>query len=134
MHITLEEVREAGERIRAFMKSKFPEPALDNSTATVQWIEGYISRNRQVFSEEKRYGWAIALGYLVGESIIAVYGGQWSHDKETDMWGVQVPDFGWANPIGKVDKFLVSEMDSVLSFFQLIGSAIEKGGIEKLKS
>jgi hypothetical protein len=134
MHLTLEEIREQGEKIRTFMKGKFPELALDNSTATVEWIEGYISRNRHVFSEERRYGWAISFGYLIGESIIEVYGGEWSHDERTDTWGIKIPNFGWANPIGKADKFLMSETDSVLSFFQIIRVAIEKGGIDKLNS
>lgn len=134
MHLTLDEIREQGERIRAFMKGKFPDLELDNSPETVAWIEGYISRNRHVFSEERRYGWAISFGYMVGETIIAVHGGQWSHDEKSDMWGVQIPKFGWANPIGKVDKFLVSETDSVLSFYSIIGAAIEKGGIDKLNS
>lgn len=114
------------------MKEKFPEVALDNSTATVEWIEGYISRNRNVFSEERRYGWAVSFGYLIGESIIAVFGGEWSYDEKTDTWGVQIPGCGWANPIGKTDKFLVSDADSVLSFFRIIGAAVEKGGIDKL--
>jgi hypothetical protein len=87
MHLTLEEIREQGEKIRAFFKGKFPELELDNTPSTVEWIEGYISRNRDVFSEERRYGWAIAFGYMVGETIIAVHGGNWSHDEENGFVG-----------------------------------------------
>jgi hypothetical protein len=134
MHLTLEEIRESGERIRTFMQGKFPELKLGNSSETVAWIDGYISRNRQIFSEEKRYGWAIAFGYIVGETMITAYGGEWNHDEKSDTWGVKVGNIGWANPIGKVYKYLTSDTDSILSFYQVIGTAAEKGGIDKLNT
>jgi len=134
MHITLEEIKERGEKIREFMKGKFPEVGFGNNKSTVEWIDGYIHRNRDIFSEEMRYGWAVAFGYLIGEAMNAEYNSEWNYLEKSDMWGIQIPNIGWASPIGKIDKYLVDDSDSILSFYEVVGKAIEKGGMDKVGS
>jgi hypothetical protein len=131
--MTLDELRESGERIRTFFNSDL-RLSLDYDAASVEWLSGYIDRNREVLSEEMRYGWALAFGYILGESIIRVFGGHWDKDKQFgDEWIVVLPNgIGKANPIGKAFKQLENEFDSIVSFFRITGLAIEKGGFDKI--
>jgi hypothetical protein len=87
-------------------------------------------------SEDKRYGWALAFGYILGESMVRVLGGRWVRDEQlADEWVVELPNgIGKANPIGKAFKHLEDPTDSVLSFFRVTGLAIEQGGFDKIGS
>jgi hypothetical protein len=131
--MTLDELRNGGERIRLFLSEKL-QLSLDYDQPTVEWLDGYIERNRHVFSEDKKHGWALAFGYILGEAIVRVFGGTWVRDEEfVHEWVVELPaEIGKANPIGKVYKHLSDPTDSVLGFFRITGMAIERGGFDKL--
>lgn len=133
MYITLDEIKSRGEAARKHFETKL-EVDLAPGIMAVEWIHGYINRNRDIFSEDKQYGWAIAFGYIIGESIISTYGGEWSYREENDQWGISITQIeGWANPIGKTYKFIQGDSaDDLVSFFNVIGLAIEKGGFDKL--
>lgn len=131
--MTLDELRDRGERIRVFFNVEL-RLALGYDRPTVEWLGGYIDRNRDVLSEDMKYGWALAFGYIVGEAMVRVLGGRWvQDDRFADEWVVELPDgVGKANPIGKAYKHLNSPHDSVSSFFDLVALAVEKGGFDKL--
>jgi hypothetical protein len=131
--MTLDELRDRGERIRRHFNKEL-DLSLDYDQQAVEWLDGYINRNRHVFSGDKKYGWAVAFGYVLGEAVIRVFGGRWvQDDRFTDEWVVELGDpLGSANPIGKVYKYLDDPSDSVLSFFNIIGMAKEKGGFDKI--
>ena len=50
-----------------------------------------MERNRHVFSEEGVYGVAVALGYVLGETMVQTFGGTWFYDKE---WRVHIESLG----------------------------------------
>jgi hypothetical protein len=131
--MTLDELRDRGERIRLFFNADL-QLSLDYDRPTVEWLDGYIDRNRHVFSDDKRYGWALAFGYILGECMVKVFSGRWVRDEQfADEWVVELPNgIGKANPIGKAYKHLEDPTDSVLSFFRVTGLAIEQGGFDKL--
>lgn len=131
--MTLDELRDCGEQIRLAINHDL-QLTLDYDAYTVEWIDGYIFRNQDVFSAEKRYGWALALGYILGESMVQVYGGRWVQDEQyEDEWLVELPrGIGRANPIGKAEKCLVDPSDSIFSFFRIAGVPIERGGFDKI--
>jgi len=131
--MTLDELRDRGERVRVFFNTEL-QLDLDYDRATVEWLDGYIDRNRDIFSGDKRYGWAMAFGYILGESIVREFGARWVRDEQFgDEWVVELPNgVGKANPIGKTYKHLEDPNDSVGSFFRVIGLAIEQGGFDKI--
>ncbi len=131
--MTLGELRDRGERIKLFFNTDL-QLALDYDTPTVEWLDGYIDRNRHEFSDDKRYGWALAFGYILGESIVRVFGGRWVRDEQfADEWVIELPDgTGKANPIGKAYKQLEDPTDSVYGFFLVTGMAVERGGFDKI--
>lgn len=131
--MTLDELRDRGERIRGHFNREL-DISLDYDKHIVEWLDGYINRNRHVFSGDQKYGWAVAFGYILGEAVIRVFGGRWVQDERfADEWVVELPDsLGKANPIGKAYKHLDDPTDSVLSFFDVIGLAKEKGGFDKI--
>ncbi len=96
------------------------------------WIDGFIGRNREVVTEEYRYGWAIAFGYIIGETLIRECDGAWEYSEEQDEWLVNL-GIGKANPINKTFKYLTNRADSVASFFRVMKLIVEKGGTDKLR-
>jgi hypothetical protein len=132
MYITFEEIKSAGEMVIARFNKDF-EANLAFNAESVEWVEGYIQRNREVLSKEYRISWSISFGYLLGEAIISAYGGAWEYDEILDEWMIDLGQpVGSANPIGKTYKFLSSPDESILSFFKVIGLAKAKGGFTKV--
>lgn len=133
--MTLDELRVRGERIRLLFNADL-QLALDYDRPTVEWLDSFIDRNRHLFYDDMKYGWALGFGYILGESIVRVFGGRWILDEQfADEWVVELPNgVGKANPIGKAYKHLEDPTDSVLSFFRVIGLAIEQGGFDKIGS
>ena len=131
--MTLEELRDCGERIRVFFNGEL-QLSLDYDGTTVEWLDGYIDRNRHVLSDDKKYGRAMAFGYIIGEAIVRVFGGRWVQDEQfADEWAVELPNgVGKENPIGKAYKHLNDPTDSVFSFFRITGMSIEHGGFDKI--
>ncbi|HEX8904140.1 MAG TPA: hypothetical protein VF771_04820 [Longimicrobiaceae bacterium] len=125
--MTLEELQERGERIRKYFHDRLGvELAYDR--ATVEWLDGFIGRNRHLVTDDLLYVWSLALGYILGESVRRTIGGEWEWCDEFREWGVDLGDgVGLMNPIGKVWKFLRSPEDSVLSFYEVAAMAKERG-------
>jgi hypothetical protein len=93
--------------------------------AAVEWIDGYIERQRvnnsANLTEEFRQGLSNSLGAVVGECIIATYGGSWRSGEHG--WAVAFDEKNAAFPCTKVYKHLThGSGDSVLSFFKTIAA------------
>ena len=131
MYITLEEIISNGERVAEYLETR-EQVKLDNNPETIARIETFIGRNRGMLCGEMQYNWAVSFGYMIGQTIIKTYGGEWTYNESMDQWGVMVPSFGWTNPIGNANKCISSESDSINSFFEVIGLSIQKGGLDKL--
>ncbi len=85
----------------------------------VQWVDGYINRQRENFTAGDRSGLINALASFIGECIIQTFGGSWVENDGS--WGVQVSGRIWACPFAKVEKqFENGPEDSVASFFTCI--------------
>jgi hypothetical protein len=108
-------------------------PRLDYDCDSIEWLDGFIDRNRHLFSEDKRYGIAMGLGYVLGQTIIRDVGGQWEYDEGQLEWLVTVgPPVGQANPIGKAYKHLTGPYENMGSMLSVIKLVIERGGWDKL--
>jgi len=129
--IPFEEVRQLGEQLLEILRDC--NPSLDYDEQSIEWLEGYIGRNRGSLSEDKRYGWAIGIGYVIGETMIASFGGKWEYDLPQQVWLVAIgPPVGKANPIAKAYKCLSGPYDSIASMLRITRTVIEKGGWDKI--
>lgn len=92
---------------------------LDFDEEGVEWLDGYIERQRSGLPPEKRSRLVGTLGSYLGECIIHSFGGEWV---EVDgRWGIRFDERHAAFPFAKVEKHLQSgPEDSVLSFFRAI--------------
>ena len=103
---------------------------------SVAWIDAYIERNREHFSEEEANKVANNLGAFVGECLRAAHGGTWVRHEQSGEWGVDLGgNLGTAFPAMKIYKQLRNgPEDSVLSFFKVVGAIVAAGGIDRLGS
>jgi hypothetical protein len=126
--------RELADRVLAGLAETGAELAYDRDS--VAWIDAYIERNREHFSEEEANKVANNLGAFVGECLRAAHGGTWVHDEKSGEWGVDLGgNLGTAFPAAKIYKQLRNgPEDSVLSFFEVVGAIVAAGGIDRLGS
>jgi hypothetical protein len=71
--IEFTEVRRLGEALLSVLNREGG-PSLGCDRASLEWLDGYIERNRPVFSEDRRRHGAVAFGYVLGEAIIRAFG------------------------------------------------------------
>jgi hypothetical protein len=110
-------------------------PDLTYDDASIEWLEGFAQRNRDVFSEKGRYGVAIGFGFVLGEVMIRTIGGKWEYDEQFREWLVAIGDpVGKANPIGKAYKLLSDDFESMVSLLRITRLVKEKGGWDKIGS
>ncbi|HEX7174070.1 MAG TPA: hypothetical protein VF240_02135 [Pyrinomonadaceae bacterium] len=89
---------------------------------SVEWVDGFIERQRLRFSGEEAGGLVNVIGAFVGECVIANHGGRWREDEHG--WGVCFDDGNAAYPFAKVRKQFDNGReggDSVHSFYETIG-------------
>ena len=107
---------------------------LDYNDSSIQWIDEYFDRNRDLFSEDGRYGIAIAIGFALGETMIREITGQWEFDPEREEWFVRLGDeLGQANPISKAFKHLNEPFESIYSMLRVTRMVVEQGGWDALQ-
>lgn len=87
---------------------------------SVQWLEAYLERLRlEAGTHQREPDWLIVvLGALLGEIIIANYGGQWQQSKE-GWWGIYFDRHNAVFPFSKVAHQWANgkERDSVLALY-----------------
>ena len=72
---------------------------LSRGPAAVEWMATQIPRVR-MFDDITKEGIALAMGSLLGESIVTSYGGKWNFDKRE--WGVHLPSGAIVYPVEMV--------------------------------
>ena len=98
------------------VKKVFAEQALDYDEPSIEWLGGYIDRNREKWDDGMRASLSSTLGSFLGECIIANFGGRWEMT-EYGM-GVMFDDGNGAFPFNKINKHIENgEEDSIASFY-----------------
>lgn len=92
---------------------------LDFDEESVEWIDGYIEKNRADWSPETAERLSVVLGSFLGECICRNYGGEW---RETEHgFGVAFDGGNAAYPFNKVAKQIKNgSEDSIASFYNSI--------------
>lgn len=99
--------------------------------AGVEWIDGYINRNRECIlaDDDELVATINVLAAFVGEAIIRTFGGTWV-EREGE-WCVQVNEAIWACPFAKVAKqFKNGPKESVAGYFTLIPTLLSLPGLD----
>ena len=92
--------------------------AFDYGPASVEWIDGYISRIRTTMKEPGRL--SDVLGSYVGEAIRRRDGGRWVRERDGTV-GLELTKGFVVYPLTKVEKhFANGESDSVLALYRSI--------------
>lgn len=92
---------------------------LDFDEDSIEWLDGYIERNRENFDEETIDKMSGVLGSFLGECLCRNFGGVW----EESEYGLAVKfaDGNAAYPFNKIRKhFRNGAEDSILSFYRTI--------------
>lgn len=99
--------------------SQTSDVALSFDETGVEWVNGYIERNRSSLDPAQIDGLVNTLGSFLGECIVREHGGQWA---EADgQYGVQFDQHNWAFPFNKIRKHIENGAeDSILSYFTII--------------
>lgn len=120
MPADFETIKQAGEETLSALSQKF-HVNLGYNKQTVNWLDWYISQNRDYFLKAEIQKMTRSIGYILGEAIIQEYGGEWQYDEDFHQWVVAIGK-GKANPIGKTQKYFEDYLDSIESFFEIIGT------------
>src|SRR5687768_1680533 len=131
--IPFDDVRTYGEQLLEILREFNPDLTYDE--ASVEWLDGYVERNRHIFTDEGRYGVALGFGYVLGETMRRQFGGEWKYREDQQEWIVDLGEpVGQANSIGKAYKHLSGLYECMASMLRVTKVVIEKGGWENLKS
>ena len=83
-------------------------------------LSSYIDQIRPQYPDGVPQGLVQTLGAFLGECIRATYGGEWSHETESNEWGIAIPAQDghlWAFPFRRVFRhFAKGEQESVAQF------------------
>lgn len=101
--------------------------ALDLDADSIEWLDGFINRNRESYKDETLDNAIIVIGSFLGEAIIARYGGEWIQVKDGRL-GVALKGETIAFPITKVEKqFTEGEFESIFGFYVATQTVINHG-------
>lgn len=113
---------ELADKIRAnaeMVIAHFAEAGLAYDERSVEWLDGFIERQRERMSPDEAVNISQMLGCFLGECIIENFGGEWQQTEHG--LGVIFSDGNAGFPLNKVEKqFKNGAEDSVLSFYQTI--------------
>ena len=86
---------------------------------SVEWLDGYVERNRENFDEATIDKLTSVLGSFLGECICRNFGGEWQQTE--NGLAVTFADGNAAYPLNKIGKhFRNGADDSILSFYRTI--------------
>lgn len=95
---------------------------------SVEWVDGFIERQRLRNDASLARGLTNVVGAYLGECIIRNYGGEW-RATDGEMWGVYFDDLNAAFPFAKVAKqFANGAEDSIASFYRTIPLVFKRSG------
>ncbi len=101
---------------------QFPDQELGYDERSVEWLDGFIERQRLRLEPDKFAGISQTLGSFLGECICRNFAGRWEENEHGAAVVFSGDNGGNACfPINKVEKqFANGADDSVLSFYQTI--------------
>jgi hypothetical protein len=106
--------------------SKLAKMEFDYSEKSIEWIDGFIERNRGGDPQKM----ADVIGSYIGNAIVKNFGGRWVSVR--GAVGVEVEGDIVVFPISKVEKqFANGAEDSVLSFYRVIPVLISEQKAKK---
>ena len=92
---------------------------LNFDAPSVEWIDGYIERNRARWDEQMTESLSAMLGSFVGECIRRNFGGEWQMTEYG--LGIIFSDGNAAYPFNKIKKQIANGAeDSIASFYNTI--------------
>jgi hypothetical protein len=95
----------------------FPDASLDYDSESVEWIDGYIERNREKWDDATKMSLANVLGSFLGEVMILNLNAFWEEDE--NGFAVVFSDGNRAYPLNKAGKHIANgPEDSIYSFYQ----------------
>jgi hypothetical protein len=95
--------------------SKLAKIEFDYSEESIEWIDGFIERNRTADPEKM----ADVIGSYLGNAIVKNFGGRWVSVRDTV--GVELEGDVVTFPMAKVEKqFVNGAEDSILAFYRVI--------------
>jgi hypothetical protein len=103
------------------VKKTFAAEDLAFDQRSVQWIDGYIQRNRESWDAATAKSLGGTLGSFLGECIRANFGGEW----EMTEYGMAIvfDDQNNVFPFNKINKHIANgEEDSIASFYDTIAA------------
>jgi len=138
---TMTEQREAIDRDVALtlaQMSKLVDFEFGLDRRSVQWVEGFIARQRARPDVDPATMEQLAsvLGSFLGACVVANTDGRWERHEEFG-WGVKFPNGDMAFPFAKVRKQITGGLesgDSILNFFDVAVDRIATGDIRRARS
>jgi hypothetical protein len=97
---------------------------LDLDEESIEWIDGYINRNRESLDNDTKEKLIDIFGSFLGEAIIKNFGGTWAiHDGSL---GIHLNDESFAFPFSKVSKQMYEgPEDSIYSFYTIVPMVLD---------
>ena len=114
------------DRIRAnaeLVIGQFPDQGLGYNKESVEWLDGFIERQRERLDAQQAAGLSQTLGCFLGECIRQNFGGEWQQNEHG--LGVVFSDGNACFPLNKVGKQFANGResgDSVLGFYDSIST------------
>lgn len=93
--------------------------SLDYDEDSIEWLDGYIERNRENFDEATINRLVSVLGSFLGECVKRNFGGEWAQTE--NGLAIVFSDGNGVFPFSKIEKhFRNGNEDSIFSFYQTI--------------
>ncbi|GAA4364735.1 hypothetical protein GCM10023185_34490 [Hymenobacter saemangeumensis] len=109
----MEELKTLAEKVRSSLKLKY-------DANSVQFIEGFIERNKLEFEEADWPGLINSCGAFLGQCIIENYGGSWAQEEDGQIT-VAFDERNKVFPFATVSKQFANGLeDSIFSFYTVI--------------
>ncbi len=106
---------------------------------SVEWIEGFIERERERegrdLSKGVPEGLVNTLGSFLGECVVAATGGKWVWSDKQNDWGIKFKSGSIAFPFAKVSKQLANGVqggDSIVSFYRISIEYVAPGKLDHM--
>lgn len=94
---------------------------------SVEWLDGYIERNRLKWDAETAEKLSNVLGSFLGECIRRNYGGDWQMSEKGYGLGIVFSDGNVAFPFNKIKKQIENgNDDSIAGFYKTIPILFDK--------
>lgn len=103
------------------VKNTFEAQELAFDERSVEWLDGYIERNRENWDDQGKKKLSNTLGAFLGECIRANFGGEW--EMTENGLAITFDDGNGVFPFNKINKHITNGAeDSISSFYSSIAA------------